>query len=111
MPLRAIVARRRSWRMRSRSALPCVRYRLKLRHAREQRRQIEAVGLDDPALSVASAVALAVRAVLHGDQAELDQLAVERLDLGLRKAKRLPLQARPRARRSGASPRPSPAAG
>ena len=53
------------------------------------RRQIEAVGLDDPPLGVARAVALAVRAVLHGDQAGLDQAAVETLRLGFGQAERL----------------------
>ena len=58
----------------------------------EQRRQIEPVGLDDPALPVASAIAFAVRAVFHRHQAELDQVPVDRLDLGRRKAKGVALQ-------------------
>ena len=38
------------------------------------------------------AIALAVRAVLHGDETGLDQLAVERFDARVRQAKRVPLQ-------------------
>ena len=46
------------------------------------RRQIEAVGLEDPAgLLVPAAIALAVGAVLHCDQAELDQLVIDLLGL------------------------------
>ena len=50
--------------------------------ARGDRRQVEAVRFDDLALGVAFAVAFAVRAVLHGDQASLDQGAVHCLDAG-----------------------------
>ena len=56
---------------------------------RGERREIEAVGFDDKPLLVAPSVALAVRAVLHGDQAELDQAAVDGLDLRRREAERL----------------------
>ncbi len=59
---------------------------------REQRRQIEPIGLDDPALPVAFAIAFAVRAVLHRHQAELDQLAIDRLGLGAAEAKGVALQ-------------------
>src|SRR6185369_5163435 len=60
--------------------------------ARSQRRQVEAIGLGDAPLVVAPAVALAVGAVLHADQAGLDQPAVERLDLSPRQAERLLLR-------------------
>ena len=40
-------------------------------------------------LRIALAVALAVRAVLHRDETELDQAAVDRLDLGRRETERL----------------------
>jgi hypothetical protein len=44
------------------------------------RREIEAVGFGDQLrLRIASPVALAVRAVAHGDKARLDQLAIERV--------------------------------
>jgi hypothetical protein len=52
------------------------------------RRKIEAIGFDDAALRVALSVALAVRAVFHRHQAELDQAAVDFLDLRWREAER-----------------------
>ena len=56
-------------------------------------------------------VAFAVRAVLHGDEAELDQRAVEPFHLGLRQAERFLLHRAPKAIRSAVRPAPSPAAG
>ena len=47
-----------------------------------ERREIEAVGLEDPAgLLMPPAVTLAVGAVLHCDQAELDQMVIDFLGL------------------------------
>jgi hypothetical protein len=57
--------------------------------ARGDRRKIEAIGFDDAALRVALSVALAVRAIFHRHQAELDQAAVDFLDLRWREAERL----------------------
>jgi hypothetical protein len=65
MPLRAIVARRRRRPIASRSALPSSAKSDEFHVASSQRRQIEAVGLNDASLGVAPAIALAVRAVLH----------------------------------------------
>ena len=111
MPLRAIVARRRSRPMARRSALPSSASRTNSAWRAAIGDKIEAVGFDDAALRVALAVALAVRAVLHRDEAELDQAAVDLLDLRRRQAERLLLHRgrgpydRPRC------PAPSPAAG
>jgi hypothetical protein len=55
--------------------------------AHRDRRKIEAVGLDDmPTFLVPAAIAFAVRAVPHGDQAQLDQAVVRFLDLRRRTA-------------------------
>ena len=50
---------------------------LELSVATGERRQIKAVSLDDVSLEVPTAVALTVGAVLHYDQAEFDQIAIE----------------------------------
>ena len=111
MALRAIVARRRSRPMAARSALPSSASRHEFGVARGDRRQIEAVGLDNAALGVALAVALAVRAVLHRDEAELDQAAVDLLDLRRRQAERLLLHPGRGPHNRAGRPAPSPAAG
>ena len=70
MPLRAIVARRRSRPISARSALASAASRTNSAWRAAIGDEIEAVGFDDAPLRVALAVALAVRAVLHGDEAE-----------------------------------------
>ena len=94
MPLRAIVARRRSRPMARRSALASAAMRQNSAVTCGDGREIEAVGFDDAALRIALAIALAVRAVLHADEAELDQAAIDCLDLRRRQAERLLLHAR-----------------
>ena len=85
MPLCAMVRRRRSDRHCPALGFLFFRQAHEFGMAHGEQRQIEAVGFGDAAafvVGVAMAVALAVWTVLHGDEAELDQTAVDFLDLG-----------------------------
>src|SRR3954470_567946 len=72
--------------------LPFLRETAEFRVPDGNGREIEAIGFSDAPLRITMTVTLAVRAVLHADQTELDKLSVGRLDLRWRQAERFLLR-------------------